>query len=104
MVGHDEQAGRRRQPLAHATESRVEAPAYSTDFEVHRVRGPDEIKWPSELKFLSRPLIGRVIDLCENDNDDAEALFRGQIHIGTVDGVTWCCNAPHEHTCRAAQH
>ena len=67
--------------------ARLEDPAYTSDFELRRVRSNGEIKWQGELIFIAQPLAGEVIGLREDDDGNAEVYF-GPMPLGNIDGIT----------------
>lgn len=67
--------------------ARLEDPAYTSDFELRRVRSNGEIKWQGELIFIAQPLAGEVIGLREDDDGNAQVYF-GPMPLGNIDGIT----------------
>jgi putative transposase len=67
--------------------TRLEDPAYPSDFQLRRVRSNGEIKWRGEKIFLSEPLIGEVVGVKETEKGDAQLYF-GQIPLAIIDVLT----------------
>ena len=67
--------------------TRLEEPAYPSDYQLRRVRSNGQIKWRGEKIFLSEPLIGELVGLKETDNGDTQVYF-GQVPLPSIDALT----------------
>ena len=63
---------------------KIQAPEYSSFFEVRSVRGNGTIKWKGELLFLSDLLAGEAVGIEYVEDDQADIWYR-HVVIGTID-------------------
>jgi hypothetical protein len=67
-----------------AMPARVEGPWYDADHQVRRVRNSGEIKWKTELVFISEALIGELVGIAELETGDHVVRFC-HLDIGLID-------------------
>ena len=71
------------QPSQHAYKPKGKEPTYPQDYQVRRVRSNGQIKWGGKKRFISEPLIGRLVGI-KTVQDGLHQVYFGPILLGDL--------------------